>query len=167
MATAIINWNETFLRPLHWYLPRKIRSQEKGHSAITWSRTSLSLHKPFHTTGLILYQRYIQVVYWYIQRYTTCKIEFSAVNYFRKKLLFRCSTGFWISPCIPPLKISESIRFPDVSRGYGKRPVAWNGLNKLNPFSSNPTNGHTHSNNSLAFPDELFECVWPFLGVGA
>ena len=30
-----------------------------------------------------------------------------------------------------------------------------------------PQNGHTHSNNSLAFANELFECVWPFCGVGA
>ena len=26
-------------------------------------------------------------------------------------------------------------------------------------------NGQTHSNNSLATADELFECVWPFCGV--
>ena len=30
-----------------------------------------------------------------------------------------------------------------------------------------PQNGQTHSNNSLAFANELFECVWPFCGVGA
>ena len=30
-----------------------------------------------------------------------------------------------------------------------------------------PQNGQTHSNNSPAFGDELFECVWPFCGVGA
>ena len=28
-------------------------------------------------------------------------------------------------------------------------------------------NGQTHSNNSSAFVDELFECVWLFCGVGA
>ena len=27
-------------------------------------------------------------------------------------------------------------------------------------------NGQTHSNNSSAFADELFEYVWPFYGVG-
>ena len=27
-----------------------------------------------------------------------------------------------------------------------------------------PKNGRTHSNNSLAVADELFECVWPFCG---
>ena len=27
-----------------------------------------------------------------------------------------------------PLKTSENQRFPDVFRGYRKRPVAWNGL---------------------------------------
>ena len=28
-------------------------------------------------------------------------------------------------------------------------------------------NGQTHSNNSLATADGLFECVWPFCGVCA
>ena len=26
-----------------------------------------------------------------------------------------------------------------------------------------PQNGQTHSNNSSAIADELFECVWPFM----
>ena len=30
-----------------------------------------------------------------------------------------------------------------------------------------PQNSQTHSNNSSAFADELFECVWPLCGVGA
>ena len=30
-----------------------------------------------------------------------------------------------------------------------------------------PQNGQTHSNNSLAIADKLFECVWLFCGVGA
>ena len=30
-----------------------------------------------------------------------------------------------------------------------------------------PENGQTHSNNSSAFANELFECVWLFCGVGA
>ena len=30
-----------------------------------------------------------------------------------------------------------------------------------------PQNDYTHSNNSLATDDELFECVWSFCGVGA
>ena len=29
-----------------------------------------------------------------------------------------------------------------------------------------PQNGLTHSNNSSTTPDELFECVWSFCGVG-
>ena len=29
-----------------------------------------------------------------------------------------------------------------------------------------PQNGRTHSNNSSAVADKLFECVWPFCGVG-
>ena len=37
-----------------------------------------------------------------------------------------------------------------------------------NPLSANPQNGQTHSNKELsAFADELFECVWPFCGVGS
>ena len=30
-----------------------------------------------------------------------------------------------------------------------------------------PQSGQTQSNNSGAFADELFECVWPLCGVGA
>ena len=30
-----------------------------------------------------------------------------------------------------------------------------------------PQNGQTHSNNSSEFPDELFQCIRPFCGVGA
>ena len=30
-----------------------------------------------------------------------------------------------------------------------------------------PQNCQTDSNNLSAFADELFECVWPFCGVGA
>ena len=37
-------------------------------------------------------------------------------------------------------------------------------LTLLAPISQN---GQTHSNNSLAVADELFECVWPFCGIGA
>ena len=29
-----------------------------------------------------------------------------------------------------------------------------------------PSNGQTHSNNSSAVVDKLFECVWPVSGVG-
>ena len=29
-----------------------------------------------------------------------------------------------------------------------------------------PQNGQTHSNNSSVTADNLFECVWPFYGVG-
>ena len=31
----------------------------------------------------------------------------------------------------------------------------------------NLQNGQTHPNNSPAVADELFECVWPFCGIGA
>ena len=34
------------------------------------------------------------------------------------------------------------------------------------PLSANQRNGQTYSNNSLAFADELLECVWLFCGVG-
>ena len=32
---------------------------------------------------------------------------------------------------------------------------------------SNLQNDQTHSNNSSAVAGELFECVWPFCGIGA
>ena len=34
-------------------------------------------------------------------------------------------------------------------------------------YGATPQNGQAHSNNSAAVADELFECVWPFCGVGA
>ena len=40
-------------------------------------------------------------------------------------------------------------------------------LRELNFSMLTPQNGLTHSNNSLATADELFECVRPFCGVGA
>ena len=40
-------------------------------------------------------------------------------------------------------------------------------LPKLTLEALAPQNGQTHWNNSLAVADELFECVWPFGGVGA
>ena len=36
----------------------------------------------------------------------------------------------------------------------------------VNSLNMNPTNGQTDSNNMSATADELFECVWPFYGVG-
>ena len=38
---------------------------------------------------------------------------------------------------------------------------------KQNTKVSTPQNDQTHTNNSSATADELFECVWPFCGVGA
>ena len=37
----------------------------------------------------------------------------------------------------------------------------------LTVYKPSQQNGQTHSNNSLAFADELFDCVWPFCGVGS
>ena len=34
-------------------------------------------------------------------------------------------------------------------------------------YAPNPQNGQMHSNNLSTVVDELFECVWPFCGVGA
>ena len=39
-------------------------------------------------------------------------------------------------------------------------------LKILTFWMPNPQNGQTHSNNLSAFADKLFECVWPFYGVG-
>ena len=35
----------------------------------------------------------------------------------------------------------------------------------LNLLAPTPHNGQTHSNNSLAVANKLFDCVWPFCGV--
>ena len=44
----------------------------------------------------------------------------------------------------------------------------WPKFNLLgNPLSANPHNDQTHSNNSSAKADKLFECFWPICGVGA
>ena len=37
----------------------------------------------------------------------------------------------------------------------------------LTPLASTLQNGQTHSNNSSAFADKLFKCVWLFCGVAA
>ena len=37
----------------------------------------------------------------------------------------------------------------------------------VNPLATTPQNSQTHSNNSSATADKLFECVWPFCEVGA
>ena len=39
-------------------------------------------------------------------------------------------------------------------------------LLSLTLYSSISQNGQTHSNNSSAISNELFECVWPFCGIG-
>ena len=38
---------------------------------------------------------------------------------------------------------------------------------ELTLYVLTPQNGQKHSNNSPVRADELFECVWPFCGVGA
>ena len=45
--------------------------------------------------------------------------------------------------------------------GYGKKPVAWNGLTLYVPTTQND---QIYSNNMSAVAD-LFECAWPFCGV--
>ena len=40
-------------------------------------------------------------------------------------------------------------------------------MSTLTFYVPTPKNGQTHSNNSLAVADELFECVWPFCGFDA
>ena len=37
----------------------------------------------------------------------------------------------------------------------------------INPLSANPTKRSNTLKQLSAFPDELFECVWPYCGVGA
>ena len=45
--------------------------------------------------------------------------------------------------------------------------VVWNTESSFNPLNTNPTKFQTHSKNLSSTADELFECVWPFCGVGA
>ena len=44
-----------------------------------------------------------------------------------------------------------------------RRCFLWN--MRLRLWVPTPQNGQTHSNNSSAAADELFECVWPFVGL--
>ena len=37
---------------------------------------------------------------------------------------------------------------------------------RFNPLAPTPLNGQTYWNNSSGTADELFECVWPFYGIG-
>ena len=93
-----------------------------------------------------------------------------------------------------PLK--TYIRKPEVSdvfKGCRKRPVVWNGVKYIqniiwrkkviqNDYKHGiyaslvflltlqvptPQNDQAHSNNSSTTANEIFECVWPFCGVGA
>ena len=48
---------------------------------------------------------------------------------------------------------------------FGHFSKSW--MKGLTLWEPTPQNSQTHSNNSSATPDELFECVWPFCGVGA
>ena len=48
---------------------------------------------------------------------------------------------------------------------FGHFSKSW--MKGLNLWEPTLQNSQTHSNNSSATPDELFECVWPFCGVGA
>ena len=50
---------------------------------------------------------------------------------------------------------------------YGQFVLVSADLCFLNPLYANPTNLRTHSNNSSATADELFECIWPLCGVCA
>ena len=43
----------------------------------------------------------------------------------------------------------------------------YNSMNSNSFNSLTLQNGKTHSNSSSAVADELFQCVWPFFGVGA
>ena len=43
----------------------------------------------------------------------------------------------------------------------------WWSSKQLTLYVSIPQNGQTHPNNSSAFGDELFECVWPFCRISA
>ena len=67
------------------------------------------------------------------------------------------------APFLVPLKTSENLRFSNVFRGIKKEKFAWNGLILSAPT---PQNGQTHLNNSSPKANQLFQCVWPFCGVG-
>ena len=119
-------------------------------------------------------------------------LTLAIINTFQANILNYSSNPFSTNiPLLYPLKRSENLRFSDVFRGYRSGTFVENGLtlsnilqlllhnpgkqwNKnigtkwVNPLSANPPqNGQAHSNNSSNSGDELFECVWPFYGVGA
>ena len=75
---------------------------------------------------------------------------------------------------VSTIEIYLSVSFPTIG---SKLPSYWNQTRSkhlngqklrsaLKPFSANLTKCQTHSNNSSAFADELFECLWPFCETG-
>ena len=72
-------------------------------------------------------------------------------------------------------QISSTIKKYDQYTAYKKNDILMQGrwliyivylLNSLNPFSANPIKWSNLTSLS-AVADELFECVWPFCGVGS
>ena len=87
-------------------------------------------------------------------------------------MLQKCQEGF-LRHFMPLVFFSspwkhEKTCLSDVLREYRKRPVAWNGLRLPWPFKHQPQKMAKHTQTICRQKaDELFECVWPFCGVGA
>ena len=62
-------------------------------------------------------------------------------------------------------QLPELTLFFEVNGKGTKTIYGWRS-NVLTLYTSTPQNDQTHSNNSSATVEELFECIWPFLGVG-
>ena len=69
--------------------------------------------------------------------------------------ILHCNSNDWLIP-------------KEMQKSKNKSKFIRSSINKCWPFKRQPhKNGQTHSNNSSALADKLFECVWPFCGVGA
>ena len=70
----------------------------------------------------------------------------------------------WGSNFSSPI-LCEQLRDQNTSVGTELRSSSQNRY--LTLYVSTLQNGQTHSKNSLAVADELFECIWPFRVIGA
>ena len=80
------------------------------------------------------------------------------IRYFIFKVKYKDTCSTWLKMHSAKISSFDGSRF-----GFGQTGE----INYLTLQAPTPQNGQTHSNNSSANADELFECVRPFRGVGA
>ena len=143
-----LNENETVQRFTFWY-------------ETTWNVCYITDMKNANRLQKNFFFKIVQKIEWLISIKQLYKV-------WRPGTLLKRDSGTGLFPWIC------EIRTPDVLRGYRRRTLFENGLiastsqweymqdSKLIPWWN-----ICLSMFKIGFPDELFECVWPFCGIGA